>query len=1656
MGASSKPTALARTTQDVSPAAAENGQAYYFYASSAGKSPSENVQPLSPGSTTDHFVASLNDDQVIILSEAPKPTADLDDSDTTKKWFQQIDSGAAISLTATDSPQYIKEFLITLSEPWPLTFSSASDVLLFTFGTPPVGSVEPRIQPPGIDSAGETLICGLDFTQTKDITGIKIKDLFKLANVGGLADSIPEKLVDLEVTLKKPTTTDSPKRNALWFTPGLDNRVYVRLQFQLSVLGPLQELLGSALKGFILTSADVIFKEKTVHAETENGSEPLSSGSVAFGIECSVKASAQDAPQVSMVAGIELFPSAMTLTFMFRSEKPLIGILRWLAELIGDTELEDFVNNILNKQENNAKVIHDFTLRRLTIGLSTKDPGTPKLSSFSFDIEVAANFGTNSASSPAVFLISYNWDKFSGGFGELSGQLWNEFDESKDLDLLPYEEIWTILQPVTKSPAKTLEIAALIPTQEVINIPDTLPSEISRAYISLSKNTFNIGGTVTAKEPQSDNVPQPSLGEVSIDASFEWGQSTAFTLDVGIQAVIGPSEDSDDAAILEGNISYNSKTQAWALHATLTGLYASALVEFFDDDSKAHVGPLIQSIAIDTLDVSYTYEKDGNKSKTSSFAIKGDLIIAQLRLGLDFTADKEGFKFAATLNPENKDTKIGDVLSAILEPDEIELPPFITDMNLVDDNEDAFTIKIEKKKATINGVEQSSFQFLAALNIGKLHVAFVQLHSEDWDKDTPSKRLIKAAINSFPDLKVDIPLIGTLEQPLDELYFLWVQVPLGKFEIPQPNRQSGLTRKDIAQLNDVLEGQVLVKDKFKEPTDKDLLVPSGCHFVVIIHSATGERSCLLDYPFMKPKDPVTNKTLARLSAASGEQPADGEDDTKGESAQAPFKKKAGPLSITNVGLKYKNKKLVIMFDATLTMGPVGFSMLGFSLNLGFETLDKIPSIDATVEGLVASFEKPPLTLAGIIRHGNEGGADYYAGGLIFGFEPWQLQAAGFYGEVTPNGHPEKQFRSIFVFAKLNGPLITLEFAEISGVCGGFGYNSTVRLPSADEIYKFPFIANDQFSSDDNILEVLEKLIDLSPSGWFQPQDSSYWAAMGMKVDAFQMLSIDAVVVVQFGSTVKLGIFAVALADIPSPKSPIKFAHVELGIAAVADLDYGILKIEAQLSPRSYIYSEACHLTGGAALCYWFDAPHADQGNVGNFVFTLGGYHQAYVVPIGYPNPPRLGIYWSLGGGLSISGQAYFAITPKVCMGGGRLHAAFSAGPIEAWFDAFLDVLINYKPFFFNADGGIAVGVRFNIDFLFIHTHISVEIGAQLYLWGPPVAGRVHVDFWIVAFDINFGKSANDDESVTLYQFYQLVLQAASASISSQATAMLTTGEEFAVEADPPIPKNEGHNFLAQSGLMNPDEKTERVQNEQWIVRAGTFSFVIACKMAINAVKNNPETAPIITYGDPAAGLDVFGKPMKLVKPMTSTLTVVVQQDGVSHPDEGWQYEKYLKSVPQGLWSKYDRNADPHNGKNNVGDLLKNDPGSMTLMMGVKITAPKPQLSDDPFPAFNVDDANLQRLTAEKPFPSFSDSDQAWAPGVPFADEEVGKQFDAVYDGWTDPSMGSGDEGQKGFVGTLAQCMMWDNVSGLKDIAGIPERLKKSFMDLYVAAPLLIK
>lgn len=121
------------------------------------------------------------------------------------------------------------------------------------------------------------------------------------------------------------------------------------------------------------------------------------------------------------------------------------------------------------------------------------------------------------------------------------------------------------------------------------------------------------------------------------------------------------------------------------------------------------------------------------------------------------------------------------------------------------------------------------------------------------------------------------------------------------------------------------------------------------------------------------------------------------------------------------------------------------------------------------------------------------------------------------------------------------------------------------------------------------------------------------------------------------------------------------------------------------------------------------------------------------------------------------------------------------------------------------------------------------------------------------------------------------------------------------------------------------------------------------------------------------------------------------------------------------------------------------------MMGVLLTAPPPHIAPDKLPTFNIEDADLQELRAEKSLPNPTQSHTDWEPDDPQAGVA---QWKAVQASWMNPAWGIGSEGQMGFVGKWADALGWDNA--MSQLAAFPVRLQERFEELYVAAPLMTK
>lgn len=446
----------------------------------------------------------------------------------------------------------------------------------------------------------------------------------------------------------------------------------------------------------------------------------------------------------------------------------------------------------------------------------------------------------------------------------------------------------------------------------------------------------------------------------------------------------------------------------------------------------------------------------------------------------------------------------------------------------------------------------------------------------------------------------------------------------------------------------------------------------------------------------------------------------------------------GPISIARIGVLYQSETQTLWFelDATLMFGPLTMTLQG--LGVGSPLSDFAPEFN--LQGLGVNYNEPPLTIAGALINLAPPGASYveFAGAVMIGTGEFTVQAFGYYGN-------RYQFSSMFLFGDLLYPFGGPPAFFVTGVALGFGYNSALTIPTIGQVGVFPFVqvlANpDFFGKNATPATVLAKMIESGPNpgvNWVGPLNNSLWFAAGITFTSFELVNSVAMVFVEVGPELVIALIGVSRAQFPqsvagSPTGRL-YAMIELDLLLRFAPQEGIFSLEAMLAQGSFLLDQACSLMGGFAFYVWY-TPNA---HAGDFVVTLGGYHPGFTPPNYYPQVPRVGFNWALDSSINISGGTYFALTPAALMVGGSLNATYQAGELKAWFDAHADVIVRWKPFWFDAEIGITIGASYTLDLLFCSATFSLELGVDLELWGPPTGGRIHVDWYIISFTISFG------------------------------------------------------------------------------------------------------------------------------------------------------------------------------------------------------------------------------------------------------------------------------------------------------------------------------
>ena len=522
-----------------------------------------------------------------------------------------------------------------------------------------------------------------------------------------------------------------------------------------------------------------------------------------------------------------------------------------------------------------------------------------------------------------------------------------------------------------------------------------------------------------------------------------------------------------------------------------------------------------------------------------------------------------------------------------------------------------------------------------------------------------------------------------------------------------------------------------------------------------------------------------------------------------------LQKNFGPLYFDKVGLTYKDSKIFVLVNVSATAGGLTLSLEGFGIGMSISSFET----SFTIDGIGITFVEGPVIVSGMLQ-GTFSPVNL-TGEILIKVE--ELTIAGIGGYTMVSNQP-----SMFLYAILDVPMGGPPYFFVMGLAAGFGYNRKLVLPDISEVNTFPFVewvmgsgtptANPQGNIAEQVIDTVETLIE---KGTVAPQLGSDWLTAGIRFTSFEMVDSFALLAIIFGTDTEIALLGLSRMTVPPAAvqtgEPI-VAEAELALKASYSFSSGELGIQGQLTNNSFILSKDCRLTGGFVFFCWFKGEHA-----GDFVISLGGYNDAFKKPDYYPTVPRLGINWTLPGGITIKGNMYFALTSNAVMAGGLLEAVWESGDLKAWFSVQADFLIVFKPFHYDISASVDIGASFRLNLLFTHVNITIHVGVGLHIWGPNFAGTATVHIAIISFTISFGDSHQQTDTTIEWDAFVSQLLPSKPKDSQR---ILETGLYYNNEPDATPTPPEVCKIVASNGLISELSNKEGELN--WVVNPEKF------------------------------------------------------------------------------------------------------------------------------------------------------------------------------------------------------------------------------------------
>ncbi|QMU78378.1 hypothetical protein GXW83_24380 [Streptacidiphilus sp. PB12-B1b] len=490
-----------------------------------------------------------------------------------------------------------------------------------------------------------------------------------------------------------------------------------------------------------------------------------------------------------------------------------------------------------------------------------------------------------------------------------------------------------------------------------------------------------------------------------------------------------------------------------------------------------------------------------------------------------------------------------------------------------------------------------------------------------------------------------------------------------------------------------------------------------------------------------------------------------------------------------LGLGYGTVYLAV--DASLALGPLTLQLLGLGFGID-KDFDARPILEGAALGWQRKAPPPAITIAGALSNLDLGpayGLSLAGLGRIEIEKLWAFQVAGSWAANRAG------WTSLFAYAELTSlkqgmfqGLFSIGPVLFTGVALGFGINSTVRIPTAADIGRFPLVKrlelNPGGGSGKEPLTPGEALNELSgPGGWVTPAQGQYWGAGGAQFTVYQFINARALVLIEAGGAGWKAMLAGSTTlDLP-PTALEPLGRVTVDFVFAYDSALGRLSMDSVIAKGSYLLDKALALTGGVSLYVW---GKAQPGIPKGFALTAGGYHPQFRAPVHYPNPARLGLLWERGP-IVIKGQVYAALTDGAFMIGAGMAAVYEAKhsgiSVRAWFSSHFDALVQWKPFYADISWGMSIGVSASVKVAFVRVKVSIEVGVDLQLWLPPMGGRARIKVWFVSFTLGFGADRKGAPPVP-WEDFRIQLPPTRTAPDRIALPDATTGSSDARNAEP--------------------------------------------------------------------------------------------------------------------------------------------------------------------------------------------------------------------------------------------------------------------------------